>query len=214
MRLGTVALLSLSTLRALSAVEQRQADHLTRAIVAQGRTDDSLIEADTQTPIAERIEAATLAARSAVLTPGERMQLNSARPGSRSIVWRKPAVAEDDDQPLPPGYVAPAVAPYVSAFLPMDAEIAAIEAAARTEAAVEFAQWERDAARDAAAVDFVSDWQPRFASVDFAPLAKVYRAETPRPEVKAALRDAVSEHADLLARIRGNAPLRRSTVRV
>lgn len=207
MRLGAAAMLSLSTLRALSAVEQRQADRLTRSIVAAGRTDDSTTDGEALTP--ERSEVAALAARSAVLTHGERAALHAARPGSRSVIWRKPAVVTDDenDQPLPPGYIAAPGAPYESAFLNAnDPEVRAIEAAAAIEAGLEITARETFDAHCLAAAAFVSDYAAP-APVDYVPFAPEITAPIAAPVVPApvalapAPRDPIADHAALLAAV-------------
>lgn len=218
-KLGAVALVSLSTLRALSAVEQRQAERLTRSIVAQGQTDDSTLDPETESALADREETPTHAARSFMLAPSERSALNAARPGSRSVIWRKPAAPaiDDGDQPLPADFTPAPFVPYESAFLPPSAELAAIEAEAAEEAALEVAHRERTDALSAAAVAFRSDWDAA-PIADYAPAALevapvAHSPIAPRAEVKAALRDAVSEHAALLAAVLGNArTARRSTM--
>ncbi len=222
-QIGAVALLSTSTLRALSKVEHRQAQHLTRSIVDIGRTNDSTTDGETLTP--ERDETGTHAARSAVLAPSERAALLAARPASRSVVWRKPAaVVSDDpegDQPLPAGYVAAPVPAYESAFLsPSDPEVQAIEAAAAIEAGIEITAREVWDGHCEAASRFVSDYSAP-APEDFtpyaAPLAPVIAVQaiapvTVAPGSLAMTGDPITDHAALLRAILGNAKPRRATM--
>lgn len=210
-KLGAVAMLSLSSLRALSAVEQRQAQHLTRSIVAQGRTDDG----ETAQTLPESGETFTGRALSVTLSPVERAAIQAARPGSRSVVWRKPVAEDDGDEPLPAGYVpAPQTDEPASVFLPMSPELAAIEAQAASEAAAEVAEVERIDARDAAAVSFRSDYDAA-APIDYAPVVpanvqpvRVSVTLTPPSQQ----RDALNEHERLLIAILGNAAPRRNTM--
>lgn len=205
MRIGAVAVVSLSTLRALSAVESRQAEQLTRSIVARGRTDDG----GTAIALPEGDTAPARVARSFTLTPGERAAIDAARPGSRSVIFRAAPVAADDE-PLPADFTPAPVADYSPILLSRaDPEVAALEVAAEIEAGIEVAaleKWDRDCA---AAVAFVSDYAEP-APVDYAP--GVVRVAAP-VAVAPVAPSPMSEHAALLAAIMGNAKPRHVTFR-
>ncbi len=102
---GALALVSLSTLRALSAVEDREASRLTRSIVAAGHTDDSIVDADSDTVSRIELAADTAPAPHSLagysLTPAERAALLAARPQSRSVIFRAPVTVDTPDPVLP-----------------------------------------------------------------------------------------------------------------
>lgn len=212
LRFGAVAVLSMSTVRAINAVEsrdRRQINRLVQSIVQAGRTDDTIADDETIGAVS-RIELTGdvaphgHAATGYLLSASDRAALTAAMGRlPRSLVLRS-APAVEVDEPLPSGYVAPAVEDYIPLSPAYDAEI---EAQAARDAAVEIAAIEAQEAIDAAmarrdsdAVSFRSDWQDHPMDTDrFAP-AMVRHANRVTVQANAAtLRDPVSEHAKLLA---------------
>lgn len=190
--LGAVALVSLSASRSLA--DETGAARLVRATVAAHLTDDEIRD-DEQigavSRLADRDEVEPSPASGIVgpylLTPAERASLVSVRPQSRSVIFRQPAPVADLDpaDALPPGFVPAPAADYVPILDPSllsPEELATIDA----ESAAEIAEIERINARDAAAVDFRSDFDSP-APVDYAPAApaNVRSVAAPAPEVSA-----------------------------
>lgn len=190
--LGAVALVSLSASRSLA--DENGAARLVRATVAAHLTDDEIRD-DEQigavSRLADRDEVAPSPESGIVgpylLTPAERASLVSVRPQSRSVIFRQPAPVADLDpaDALPADFIPAPVAPYegiIDPSLLSPEELAAID----EESAQEIAEIERINARDAAAVDFRSDFDFP-APVDYAPAApaNVRSVAAPAPEVSA-----------------------------
>ncbi len=147
---GALSLLSMSTLRALDAVENQAHNRITRETVnrAYTRADESSEEEQIGPSRLESEE--TEIGESSVLNGGERLTLRLIRPQSRGVVF-KTAPAPVTDEPLPSDYVAAPVAPFVSAFdgVTLDAtEEAAIKAEADAESAAILAQIGTDVAKE------------------------------------------------------------------
>lgn len=205
-RAGALTLASLSTLRAVATIESREADRLTRQIVAAGRTDDTITDPEIAT--VSRFDSDTIPAPHSLagysLTPAERAQLRAARPQSRPLVFIAPPVATDD--PLPPGFTPAPVADFVPALV-RDAEI---EAEAAREAASEIAAIEQAAQ----AVDFdaftvtdpAGDTVTDHAPVDYAPvfISAPVPPPTPAPidPARQAKRERIASHFALVERLR------------
>lgn len=141
---GALALVSLSTLRALSAVEDRAMGRLVRSIVTAGKTDDNTRDEETLGVAsslelsAETAPQSTFSGNGYTLTLADRANLAAAMGRlPRSNVFRNAPLAAPDDPAdlLPANYVPATIAPYS----PILAHDPAIDAQAAREAAAELA---------------------------------------------------------------------------
>lgn len=176
--LGALSLVSLSTLRAVESAETQDAQTRISETVRERATDDSTADADSVTlppSIAPEIDSAP--ELSLCLSRGEREAIETVRPGSRGVIFRSPAPAPvDASEPLPSDFTPAAIETRESLFVSLSPEeLAAIDAETRAElAAIE--EQEKEDARKALACSFVSEWQPRFFPVDFAPRVTGWKA--------------------------------------
>lgn len=171
-KIGALALVSLSTVRAVEQMEAESAAAFASDKVTERATDDSTATGDEFVvfgpTIAPEIDAAP--ARGLLLSRAEREELENVRPSSVSVVFRKVVAVVEISEPLDPGFVAAPVADFVSAVdvTLSPAELAEIE----RESAAEIAEIEAAAvaaARIAYATAFRSDFEVRFSPVDYSP---------------------------------------------
>jgi hypothetical protein len=137
------------------------------------KTDDDIRSGDeiTLSPsIHEEIDPAP--ARDLLLSRAEREELETTRPASVSVVFRRtPAPVADVSAPLPPDFVPSAVSEFVPATAGVvfsEEELAEIE----REAAAEIAVYDAEILRMLfffGGEGFRSDFAPKFAPIDYTP---------------------------------------------
>jgi len=201
---GALALCSVSTLKALSRVEDRAVSRLVQSITENARTDDETRDTEETEGEFSRLACADETApvghfsSDYSLTNAERVALQSARPNARSVVFRETARAEKVAQ------TAVFLADFVPA-MPRDPEL---EKQAEIDAQAEIAEIARWDGICALAQGFETD-DLTVPALEFAPM--VSRLAPSNASANGATNQSETEFDRLLASVRTQGKARKVT---